>query len=190
MSQKMIDILQNVKNITESEASLSTLLDYERVLNSMDIYAFRNWKMGELVNGPVFGKYKISCTFMWPYSLMPDPSGAQRLLSFGAKINWEKSWLTYPIKIKTPDDYKPGTKKARLEKKRIWLVTIKLPKNLINSVKLGSKDILSSKFNFDDLDQAYEKDLQNQGMNNDQLQQQNNDDMSSNAGNGPEEGGM
>ena len=74
---------EQVKNIYMSEGVIATLLDYERVLDEMDIYAFRNWAIGELVEGPEIKRYSVSCVFMWPRELMPDPKGARRLLPFG-----------------------------------------------------------------------------------------------------------
>ena len=49
----IVDIIKNTKKIYMSEASLQTMMDIERVLDSLDIYAFKNWKKGELVEGPV-----------------------------------------------------------------------------------------------------------------------------------------
>ena len=72
-------VAENIRNIYMSEGSLLTLLDYERVLDELDIYAFKNWGLGELVQGPEIGKYRVSCIFMWPEALMPDPRGGRRL---------------------------------------------------------------------------------------------------------------
>jgi hypothetical protein len=62
---------------------MSTLLDFERVLDEADLYAYKNWLLGELVQGPDIGKYSVTCVFMWPYKLMPDPRGAKRLATIG-----------------------------------------------------------------------------------------------------------
>ena len=39
-------VADNIRNIYMSDGSLTTLLDFERVLDEMDIYAFKNWEMG------------------------------------------------------------------------------------------------------------------------------------------------
>ena len=72
-------IASNIQDIYLSEGSLLTLLDFERVLDELDLYAFQNWKFGELVSGPTISKYKVTCVFMWPEKLMPDPRGARSL---------------------------------------------------------------------------------------------------------------
>ena len=76
-----VSIISNVKGIFTSDGSMANLLDFERVLDEADLYAFKNWQLGELVQGPVIGRYTVKCTFMWPYKLMPDPRGAKRLAS-------------------------------------------------------------------------------------------------------------
>ena len=60
-------IVENSKKIYMSESSLSTLMDFERVLDELDMYAFKNWKKGELVEGPVRNRHWVECTFMWPH---------------------------------------------------------------------------------------------------------------------------
>ena len=57
-------VAENIKDIYMSDGSLATLLDFERVLDELDLYAFKNWDLGELVAGPEIGKYKVSCIFM------------------------------------------------------------------------------------------------------------------------------
>jgi hypothetical protein len=76
-------VADNIRDLYLSEGSLLTLLDFERVLDELDIYAFKNWDIGELVAGPEISKYRVTCTFMWPEKLMPDPRGARRLVPFG-----------------------------------------------------------------------------------------------------------
>ena len=127
------DVIENTKEIYMTKSSLVSLLDFERVIDELDCYAFANWKKGELVEGPVYEKYFVSCTFMWPYKLMPDPKGGQRLLNFGCQVEYQEDELHFPKKIKDPSDFKPGTKVAKQSKTPIWLVTITMPKSLIMS---------------------------------------------------------
>lgn len=182
MAQQLKDILNNIKDIGMSENTLGTLLDFERVLDEMNLYAFHNWKLGELVDGPVIGKYRVVCKFMWPLALMPDPAGAERLLTFGAKISWSKDWLEYPVKVKSADDFKPGTKMPRMARKQVWVVEINLPKSLIKTVQQGSEDILNSTLNLEEIDNAYDKGFDNQGVNAAQTQDQMQTDMTTAAG--------
>ena len=79
-------IVRNIKDIYTSDGSLGTLLDYERVLDELDLYAYKNWGKGELISGPVVSKYRVSCIFMWPESMMPDPRAGRRLLPFDCVV--------------------------------------------------------------------------------------------------------
>ena len=150
---------ETIRDLYMSEGSVSVLLDYERVLDEMDLYAFKNWESGELVDGPDVGRYSVTCTFLWPAELMPDPRGAKRLLPFGAKVKFKKTTMEVPVKIESPDDYRAGTKKPKMIKKDVWLVEMELPKYLINEIRTGSQELEGQDVELDDLDSAYEKDL-------------------------------
>ena len=152
-------VADNIRDIYMSEGTITTLLDFERVLDEVDIYAFKNWEIGELVAGPEVGKYRVTCTFMWPEKLMPDPRGAKRLLPFDCDVNYQKKMIKIPIKINDPSDYKPGTKKAKIVEKPVWLVEIVMPKSLMNDIKTGSIEMEDQEIDLDELDQAYEQDL-------------------------------
>ena len=171
MTQKTIDqaifkdgsdywqVAENIRDIYLSEGSLLTLLDFERVLDELDLYAFKNWQIGELVQGPTIGKYSVSCIFMWPENLMPDPRGGRRLLPFDCDVKYKKTNMKVPMKIEDPSDYRPGTKKAKLVEKKIWLVEITMPKALMSDIRTGSVELEDQDIDLADLDDAYEKDL-------------------------------
>lgn len=166
-------VADNLRDIYLSEGTLLTLLDFERVLDELDVYAFKNWEIGELVQGPDVSKYKVSCTFMWPKNLMPDPRAARRLLPFDCEVLYKKTKMKIPIKINDPSDYQPGTHKARIIEKPIWLVEITMPKSLISDIRTGSIELEDQEIDLEDLDDAYEMDLDKEEFKqNDQAQQQ------------------
>ena len=162
-------VADNIKKIYTSEGTLLTLMDFERVLDELDIYAFRNWKLGELVSGPEIGRYKVTCVFMWPENLMPDPRGGRRLLPFDCRVTYQKRPIRIPIKIENPDDYVPGTHKARLIEKTVWLVSITMPKALMTDIRTGSVEVEDETIDLEELDRSYEEDL-DQKENRDQSQ--------------------
>lgn len=164
-------VAENIRDIYMSEGSLLTLLDFERVLDELDLYAFKNWAIGELVAGPQIGKYRVTCIFMWPEKLMPDPRGARRLLPFDCEVKYKKTTMKVPMKIENPDDYRPGTKKARLVEKKIWLVEIVMPKALMSDIRTGSIELEDEEIDLEDLDQAYEQDLDQDSYQNEQQAQ-------------------
>ena len=159
-------VAKNIKDIYLSEGSLLTLLDFERVLDSLDIYAFKNWDLGELVQGPTISKYKVSCIFMWPEYMMPDPRGAKRLLPFDCEVLFKKTNMKIPLKIEDPADYKPGTKVARIIEKKVWLVKITMPKNLMSDIRTSSAEMENDGVDLSDLDDAWsDKDQENNQSN-------------------------
>jgi len=156
-------IIDTIKGIYTSDGTMSTLLDFERVLDESDLYAFRNWELGELVAGPDVKRYNVSCTFMYPEKLMPDPSGARRLLSVGCNIKFKKTKIKVPVTIDSPDDFKPGTKFPKMTEKDIWLVRIEMPKELMNDIREGSIDLAGQNIDLSELDDSYDEDLDKEG---------------------------
>ena len=160
-------VAENIRDIYLSEGSLLSLLDFERVLDELDIYAFKNWQIGELVAGPEIVKYRVTFIFMWPEKLMPDPRGARRLLPFDCDVKFKKTTMQVPIKITDPSDYRPGTHKARLGEAKIWLVEITMPKTLMSDIRTGSIELEDEEIDLADLDDAYEQDLDKEENKND-----------------------
>jgi len=159
MAANLEDIVSNTKEIYMTESSLETLMDFERVLDELDTYVFANWQKGELVEGPVYEKYFVTCTFMWPYKLMPDPRGAERLLDYNCRVRYRKSTFRYPVDVKGPEDFAPGTKMPRLASKPVWLVEIVIPKQLMRDIHRGSIELESETIDLEDIEQSYETGL-------------------------------
>jgi len=157
MANSLKDVIENTKEIYMTDSSLNTLLDYERVIDELDIYAFDYWKQGELVAGPVYEKYFVTCTFMWPYKRKPDTRGAKRLADYGCVVKYRKDILEYPIKVKSPNDFAAGTKMPKLGKLPIWLVELTIPKKLMKDITQGSLELESETVDAEDIDQGKEE---------------------------------
>jgi len=157
-------VSKTIKNLYMSDGSVNSLLDFERVLDEVDIYAFKNWELGELIQGPEIGRYTVSCTFLWLGDNMPDPRGAKRLLPFDCTVKYKKSTMKIPVKVKSYDDFRPGTKKPNIIEKSIWLVEITMPKDLMSDIQTGSMELEGQDIDLEDLNLAYEKDLDKEGI--------------------------
>lgn len=160
--RKITDIVQNVKDVYLSDGSMATLLDFERVLDELDIYAFKYWSLGELIHGPEIKKYLVTCGFMWPEDMMPDPRGAKRLIPFDCKVTYEKTTIKVPMAPKSADDFRDGTKKPKLIEKNVWIVNITMPKSLMDDIKTGSLELENQTIDLGELDDAYQDDLDQQ----------------------------
>lgn len=158
-----VSIASTVKGIMTSDGAMSTLLDFERVLDQSDLYAFKNWLIGELVQGPDVGRYSVTCVFMWPYKLMPDPSGAKRLMKIGCKLKFVKSEVKIPIQIQDYEDYVPGTRYPKAVKKKVWFVEIEIPLELMDDIKEGSIDLADATIDLKEIEDAYDEDLDKEG---------------------------
>ena len=132
-----IEIIKNIKEIYGANNSLGILKDFERVLDELDLYVFDNWEDGELVKGPVVNRYTVECSFMWPYEKMPDPDGGKRLLDYDCKVSYQREKLLKPRKVRKPDDYRPGSKKGKIDEHPIWIVNITMPKKLMQDIYQG-----------------------------------------------------
>tara|TARA_B100000809_G_C15016180_1_gene486745 strand:- start:131 stop:682 length:552 start_codon:yes stop_codon:yes gene_type:complete len=156
---KLYDVLDNTKNIYLSNNALENLLDFERVLDILDLYVFENWINGELIMGPTHSRYFVECEFMWPYKSMPNPLGGKRLLDYGITVTYRKSKLTKPVK-----DLESYPKKVNIEsdsvseietkEMRIWIVTIKIPRKLMGRVERGYIELQGEKLNLEDIEKA------------------------------------
>ena len=59
----------------------------------------------------------------------------------GCKVTYKKDELLKPRQIKSPEDYRPGTTKGKIDAHDIWVVEIKMPKELIGNFKHGKIEI-------------------------------------------------
>jgi len=133
----IVDIIKNLQTLTATDSTFKILKDYERVLDELDLYVYKNWLDGELLAGPEVNRYTVTCKWMWPKEDMPDPSGAERLLEYGCKVTYEKNHILIPRKIHDPSDFRPGTKKGKIDAHPVWVVTISMPKKLMQDIYQG-----------------------------------------------------
>ena len=134
-----LDILRNIKNIYASDNVISSLVNLEKVLDDVNIYAYQNWSKGELVEGPMVTKYDTTATFMWDMKEMPDPDAGKRITNVGGQIAYKKDIKLIPRKIKNYSDYRPGTRKGKLDEMPVWLVKITIPNTVIEDFNAETK---------------------------------------------------
>jgi hypothetical protein len=141
----ILDVIKNLHDLTEHTTAFKIIKDFERVIDELDVYVFKNWQDGELVEGPIINRYTVTCTFMWPENKMPDPEGGKRLSDYDCKVEYGKSVILKPRKIKDPDDFRPGTKKGKIDAHSIWIVRIEMPKKLIQDISIGKENQINNK---------------------------------------------
>ena len=192
MTTDLDAIKKTLVGISQGNDVLDTLLEFERTLDNAEIFAYRNWIMGELVEGPEIGRYWYKTVWMYPYSLMPDPEGGLRLTKLGAKVNFRKGTFNRPVKVEGPEDWvDPQTKRAKMQKSKIWLVTIELPMKYINRGLEQADEIIQQDIENTnaELADAYEEDAmpEQEAVPTDMAQSEAGDQMQSDEGMPPEE---
>ena len=153
-------IVDTIKNIYMSDGAMNTLLDFERVLDEADVYAFRNWINGELVQGPEIGRYSCTCTFMWPYKLMPDPRATVRLSNVGCNVKMLKSKIEVPVAVTSYEDFQSGSRYPKMQENQVWFMQIEIPFELMDDIKEGSIDLADQTIDLSEIDNAYDSDLE------------------------------
>ena len=135
------DTVQNHFKVHRSASLLDVLIEFDKFLDDLNVYSYENWLDGEIIDGPHLSRYWCEISMMFPYKKMPDPAGGKRLTDKGCKVSYAKDELLKPRQIKSPADYRPGTTKGKIDAHPIWVVEIKMPKQLIGNFKHGKDEI-------------------------------------------------
>ncbi len=163
--RNQLDIFSTIDDVFVSENTLEVMLEFERVLDQMDMYAYENWIKGELVEGPIVSRYWVECAFMWPLKMMPDPSAALRLTNRKCKVYYSRDYYVEPMTVQPNQAnlmFDPLTQKQRpkMKKTPVWVVTIKIPRRFIDGEAAADRMNNSADVDLDSVNQAYDQDLE------------------------------
>lgn len=153
-------IYKNLDNIHRSPNVLETLIEVDRVLDRLDVYAYENWFKGEIIEGPLVERHWVEITLMYPGKKMPNPDAAMRLVRNGCKVKFGKDQFETFVHVKGPGDIvttESGQRLPKTEKKPVWLINIRFPKHLLDVVE-EVKDV-SDDIDQDAVESAYEEEL-------------------------------
>lgn len=141
--------------LQESPHLLDILVQMEDVLDSLDIYVFKNWIEGEIVQGPKLRRYWFDFTLRYPKNKMPDPKGAMRLVKHGVRVSYEEA---------TVEDQKTGREEVDEDEKATgtthWEVTVSIPRRLLSDMNSAELDLYDEDVEVEDV-----QDAQDSGMN-------------------------
>lgn len=140
--------------LQESPHLLDILVQMEDVLDSFDLYVFKNWIKGEVVEGPSVRRYWFDFTLRYPIDQMPDPKGAMRLLKHGVRINYEKAT------VEKDNGDEPMEEDATTPRATHWEIKISIPRRLISDMNSAELDIYDGDIEIEDV-----QDAQDSGMN-------------------------
>ena len=119
------------QKISGSETLTDIMIQVEDFFDSLDLYVFKNWFDAEIVDGPVVKRYWVSIILQTKYTDMPDPSGAERLMSRGCKVDYKKAKQETARDPQSSDDLQPGTNKPVMDQETVWLIEIQIPRRFI-----------------------------------------------------------
>jgi Fic family protein len=81
------------------------------------------------------------------------------------------------MQVKNPSDYQPGTKMPKMAKMPVWLVTIVMPKKLMQEIQQGSLELEGTTLDLEDIESAYEEGTQDSMSTQEQEEAQNDTDI-------------
>lgn len=139
------DILENLRSIDANGTLLDMLLEFEHVLDEQGLYGYKNWKLGEVSQGPSLSRYWMYVQLMYPYKKMPEPSGAKRLTSIGCEVEFNKGVLKVPVDVKSRDDLDEDGK-PKIKSHKVWLIDVWMPRKFVDEfsdekIKVGDDEI-------------------------------------------------
>jgi len=160
----MIDINEIVKTIStvkKNKNTLDVLLEFEGILDTLHIYAYKNWIKGEVIKGPEISKYWVEVQLMYPAKFMPDPDAALRLIKHGCFVFFQKDVLTSSVKIKSPDNLKIDKKSKHYKPKKkdisVYVVKIVIPRHLLSNYSIKKINTLDTDLDLNDIIDAYDQ---------------------------------
>ena len=128
-----------ITEVSKSNTLLDMLMEFGKTLDELDLYAFKNWDKGEILEGPSIGRHYVNVKLLYPLKEMPDPEGAKRLIARDCLVKYSKDTLETPRKVENfndveisvrPDGGQRFTPKA--DSNPVWVVSIDMPRRYVD----------------------------------------------------------
>jgi len=136
----------DLEQLEDSTYLLDILIQVENVLDSLDIYVYRNWFDGEVVEGPIVRRHWVTISLLYPYKKMPDPRAALRLLKHGVQVEFNS--------LKRQQAGKPGQPDQEPDENTNWLVKVTIPRRLLDQIDAIDLEIYDDEVNPEDVTAA------------------------------------
>lgn len=127
-----LDALNNLIKLNQNEKLVDILIDIERLMDNFNVYVYENWIKGELIGGPYLRRHWVKMMLKYRASECPDPRGALILQKHGFKVKVGFDFEQVPIKVKSPEDYQPGTHKPKMERIKIIIIELSVPRHYLD----------------------------------------------------------
>lgn len=156
----------DLEKISDSPHLLDILLQMEDVLDSLDVYVFKNWYLGEIAEGPTVRRYWLDFTLKYPYNKMPDPKAALRLLKHDIRVDFWKAKLkdgdyvdaddaiAEENKIEAQDEGVAPPEPKDNPEDTVWMVRISIPRRLAAQMSAEEMDFYDEEVDVEDVEDA------------------------------------
>ena len=128
-----------ITEVSKSNTLLDMLMEFEKTLDELDLYAFKNWDKGEVLEGPTLGRHYVNVKLIYPHKEMPDPDGAKRLIARDCLVKYDKDMLESPRRVKDFNDVEVGTRPdgsqrftPKADSEPVWIVSIDMPRRYVD----------------------------------------------------------
>lgn len=143
-----------IQHLYDQDGLLDILLGVEEYFDNMDLYAYKNWIYGEIVEGPVVSKYWVEITLKYDHETFPDPTATQIFEQQGTKIFVRPDWEVSPIAHPRGDQDMQSVlgnassmRKPKDERTPIILYKFQIPRRLVNPESFDEYKLMASDFN-------------------------------------------
>lgn len=149
-----LDYNELIKRIEDSPRLLDVAIMIEDILDSMDIYAYKNWYSGVLVSGPYIKRHWVKMVLEYSSKQMPDPKGALRLLRYGVRTIYTRAKRETISGIPKDSGEYVDNKTRPHSNTPVWLITLLVPRRLIGEITSNDLDIYDEDIEVDDVEDA------------------------------------
>jgi hypothetical protein len=132
------------EKLEDSPQLLDYLLACEDVMDSYDVYCFKNWYSGVVVEGPIVRRHWVAMHLLYPHETMPDPRGALRLIKHGVTVTFEKAMQ------QAADG---GADVPH------WMIKMEFPRRLLGQMNAAELDFYEDDVDVDDVEDAQDSGL-------------------------------
>jgi len=144
-----------VRKVYEQDGLLDILTSFEKFLDDSNLYVYRGWLDGVIVEGPNVSKYWVEITLMFDGASMPDPRGAKLFERHGVKVSVKKTYQDRSIeKPRSQNDMqtiRAGVLKPAVEKVPVILYKFVVPRQLLDFESFDEYKILDASTSQDDI---------------------------------------
>lgn len=154
-----MDNTNTIQSLYDQSGLLDILLGIEEYFDNMDLYAYKNWIKGEVVEGPIVSKYWVEVILKYTKETFPDPRGALIFEKNDTKVTMKRDFEIRPLhKPRSTEDMQPviggngsNANVVRDERIPILLVKFVIPRVLVNPESFNEYKLMISSRNDDDI---------------------------------------